>query len=157
MNENFFWKDFSQNSSRQQRVTFPDFGSKSGSKNFSKKKLFFLAMFKNEITTFKKKIFSTKNFFFRFFFKKKFSKMAVKSDWTHVFSWIFFSTDQFFLLLLLSTKTKLFSHEEFTKSAGFIRFLTYLRPNSLFCPGNRQKIQKTIFFFFLLTFYSVLK
>ena len=37
---------------------------------FSKKKLFFLAMFKNEITTFKKFFFEIFDFFLKFFFQK---------------------------------------------------------------------------------------
>ena len=44
-------------------VTFSEFWSKSGPKKISKKKLFFLAMFKNEITTFKKKNFEIFDFF----------------------------------------------------------------------------------------------
>ena len=45
--------------------TFSEFGSKSGPKKISKKKLFFLAMFKNEITTF-----FLSRFFWKFFFQK---------------------------------------------------------------------------------------
>ena len=46
------------------------FRPKSGSKIFSKKKLFFLAMFKNEITTFKKNFFLKNPDFFGNFFQK---------------------------------------------------------------------------------------
>ena len=60
---------------------------------FSKKKLFFLAMFKNEITTFK-------NFFFekfRFFFAKNFQKIGHKILLGPVFSMIFFFSPASFL------------------------------------------------------------
>ena len=70
MNEKKFRKNFSQNSSGQQNVTFSKFGSKSGPENFSKKKLFFLAMFKNEITLLKFYFFEN----FRFFSEKYFQK-----------------------------------------------------------------------------------
>ena len=60
---------------------------------FFKKKLFFLAMFKNEITTFKKKNLKI----FRFFFKKKFQKIDHKNRLGPVFSKIFFFIQTSFL------------------------------------------------------------
>ena len=82
MNEKKFRKNFSQNSSGQQNVTFSNFGSKSGPKNFSKKKLFFLAMFKNEITLLK--FFFLK--IFDFFLKNIFIKMVIIFFSNRVFS-----------------------------------------------------------------------
>ena len=82
MNEKKFRKNFSQNSSGQQNVTFSKFGSKSGPENFPKKKLFFLAMFKNEITLLK--FFFLK--IFDFFLKNFFRKMVIT-----FFSDLFFS------------------------------------------------------------------
>ena len=69
------------------RYTGPQkFGRKILPENFSKKKLFFLAMFKNEITTFKKNFIFSKKFFFYIFFQKIFRKMAIKFDWALFFS-----------------------------------------------------------------------
>jgi len=86
MNEKKFRKNFSQNSSGQQNVTFSKFGSKSGPENFSKKKLFFLAMFKNEITLLK--IFFFENF--RFFSEKYFQKNGHNFFFESVFFMKFF-------------------------------------------------------------------
>ena len=67
--------------------TGPEIWSKNPSSKFFKKKLFFLAMFKNEITTFKKKNFEK----FRFFFAKNFRKSVTKFFWDLFFQWFFFS------------------------------------------------------------------
>ena len=133
------------------------FGRKIPPENFSKKKLFFLAMFKNEITTFKKKKFSTKKFFFRFFFKKKFSKMAVKSDWIHVFSWIFFFNRPVFSTASFEHENKTVLSRRIHEIGRFYTIFDLSEAKFTILPGKPSKNPKNNFFLFPTHFLQCFK
>ena len=135
-------------------ATFSKFWSKSGPKKISKKKLFFLAMFKNEITTLKKIYFWNFRFFWNFFFQKN------VHNFFHgpIFSWIFFSTVYFFL-----TRSKTPSYinvwsEEVAEKCTWKSRLRRSSPiNTLIKCGKRLQVanlQESTWNFFERHFYT---
>ena len=135
--------------------TGPKIWSKNPSSKFFKKKLFFLAMFKNEITTFKKKKFWNFRFFLKIFFQK------TGHNFFHgpiFFMKFFFSSVYFFLTRSKITSDIIVLSEEVAEKCTWkSRFRRSSPINTLIKCGKRLQVanlQESTWNFFERHFYT---